>query len=116
MNRTDDIVRSIQNKPAQGSVAHQSHMIAITHGEPLLYALAGLVRYARAYYVRYDTRVAEDNVLGPAFRAALTGLHDLLNGDGAIAMERGSTQDSKDNSACEELYQRAREEAGLSEE
>ncbi len=43
------------------------------------------------------------------------GIRALLNGDGAIAMKKGITTDSKDNGAVEEMFWQAMNTAGFTE-
>lgn len=84
-------------------------------GEPLLIAMDGLLRYAKAYEKRFERKLAEDYVLGPEWLASAKGIRGLLNGDGAVAMERGITTDSKSNGVIEETFWAALAVAGFEE-
>lgn len=97
------------------TVSYQSYMLGKNDGEPLLYAMDGLLRYAKAYKKRYDSLLSEDGVLGDSWLKAITGLRELLNGDGASAMERNITTDSKDNGVIESVFWKAIEIAGYEE-
>jgi hypothetical protein len=101
-------------KVPRGTVNEASANLGALNHEPLLVCLDSLIRYAKAYRQRYDgDPLAEDGVLGPHFEDALFAIRRLLDGDGAVAMERGITTDSKDNGVCESLYWRARSIAGF---
>lgn len=91
----------------------QSMRLGFNGGEPLILALDGLLRYAKAYQQRFESRLADDGVLGQYWLEALRGIHGLLNGDGAVAMERNITTDSKSNGVCEDIYCAALAVAGL---
>ena len=93
-----------------------AHRQGVTYGEPLIMMLDSLLNYAKAYRIRFDSPLAEDYVLGESFLASLKGVRGLLDGDGAVAMVRGLTTDSKDNGACESLFWLALEAAGYTEE
>jgi hypothetical protein len=99
-----------------GTVAWQSQNVGIAGGEPLLVILDGLLRYAKAHRSRFDSPLAQDYVLGPLFLQSLTGIRGLLNGDGAVAHERGLSGDSKDNGVCEAIFWDAMDAAGYTEE
>lgn len=99
----------------RGTVAEQSMRLGRLNDEPLLLALDGLLRYAKAYRQRFESPLAEDGVLGPCWLDAAKGLRGLLNGDGAVAMERGVTTDSKDNGALEGIFWHALRAAGFGE-
>ncbi len=99
-----------------GTVADQSHTRGLGGHEPLMYGLAGMVRYATAYRKHHEMPVSEDGVLGEPFKAICDGLRALLAGDGAVAMERGLTTDSKDNGTCEALYWQAMHAGGFDTE
>jgi hypothetical protein len=101
---------------ARGSVAAASMEYGRIRKEPLFYALDGMLRYAKAYRVRFEGPLAEDYVLGPEWLAVVQGLRGLLNGDGAVAMETGRSSDSKDNGVCEEIFWHAMKAAGFTEE
>jgi hypothetical protein len=60
--------------------------------------------YAKAYRARYGQGVADDGALGDEFGRTIAGIRYLLNGDGAVAMRRGITTDSKDNGCIESMY------------
>lgn len=98
-----------------GTIADQSHRLGIRHGEPLMVAMECLLRYAKAYREHQEQPLTDDGVLGPCWLNAVSGLRGLLNGDGAVAMERNITTDSKDNGVIESLFWAAMEEAGFEE-
>ena len=100
-------------KVTGGTVAHEAMERGIGDGEPLLYAMNGMLRYAKAYRLRFDSPLSEDYVLGPAWFQVVSGLRRLLNGDGAVAMERGISTDSKDNRVIEAIYWHACKAAGI---
>lgn len=110
----DETVEAIQKVPA-GTVSNDSAWLGIMNGEPLLIAMDGLLRYAKAYAKQYEGKLAEDGVMGDYWLQAIKGLHGLLNGDGAVALERGITTDSKDNGVIEDIYWAALNAAGFKE-
>jgi len=89
--------------------------LGLVQAEPLLIAMDGLLRYAKAYNRRFENELANDYVLGPEWLAAAKGIRGLLNGDGAVALERGITTDSKDNGVIEEMFWAAFGIAGFKE-
>ena len=96
---------------APGTVALAEMKLGVKHGEPLLVALDGMVRYAKAYAKRNGAPM--DAFLGKYFAQAIAGLRGLCNGDGAVAMEREISTDSKDNGTLESLYWTACAAAGM---
>lgn len=103
-------------KLTPGTVDEQSQQLGMIHAEPLLIALDALLQYAAVYRARYEAPLAQDNVLGVYWLDALKGIHGLLNGDGAVAMQRGITTDSKSNGVLEDIYWAAIEQAGFKQE
>jgi hypothetical protein len=101
---------------APGTISEQSHRIGRTEGEPLLVCLDGVLRYAKAYRKHFDGPLSEDGFLGPAWLKVAMGLRELLNGDGAVAMETGRTTDSKDNGTADGIFMAALKAAGFGEE
>jgi hypothetical protein len=98
-----------------GSQNYHAAQLGKEQGEPLLWAMDGLLRYAKAYRQRMGQPLAEDWVLGDHWLATVRGLRALLNGDGAVAMERDISTDSKDNGAIESMFWVALGIAGYSE-
>ncbi len=101
------------NKLDPKCVDMASMRLGINHGEPLLLAMDGLLRYAKAHHARYEGKLSEDHTLGPEWLKAIKAIHALLNGDGAAAMEKGITTDSKSNGVLEEIYWAAIHAAGF---
>jgi hypothetical protein len=104
------------NRITVGVVNEQAHKQGMMEGEPLTVAMDCMLKYAEAYRERYEAGLAEDYVLGDCWRDAIKGLKGLLDGDGAIAMRRGITTDSKDNGALDSLYHDALRVAGFTPE
>ena len=98
------------------TISQKSMDIGLHEYEPLIVAMDSMLRYAKAVKRGYDTRVGEDGFLGDYFKDVITGLRGLLNGNGAIAIERNISTDTKDNGAVESLFWYCMEEAGLKEE
>lgn len=96
-----------------GTVAFESMQLGLKENEPLLTAMDGMLRYAKAYRKHFDSPLGEDGVLGSEFAKVISGLRGLLNGDGAVAMERDITTDSKDNGVIEALYCECCKVAGI---
>ncbi len=104
------------NKLSLRTVDEQAHKTGMLNGEPLTIAFDALLNYAEAYQTRFESKLAEDRALGDYWLDALKGLHGLLNGDGANAMRKGITTDSKSNGAMESVFWSAMEMAGFTEE
>jgi len=103
-------------KVPPGTVASSAARLGALQGEPLLYAMDGMLRYAKAYRARFDgSALADDGVLGDEWLAAAKGIRGLCNGDGAVAMELGRTTDSKDNGMIEAIFWHAIAAAGFSD-
>lgn len=100
-------------KVSPACVSGASMRLGAENAEPLLVCLDSMLRYARAYKARFGDPVGEDGFLGDEVGKVLAGLRALLNGDGAVAMERDRTTDSKDNGVCEALYWHCCAAAGL---
>lgn len=98
-----------------GTVAAQSHHLGEDCGEPLYVTFRVMHRYATAYRHRFDAPLAEDYVLGAEYLKVITGARGLLNGDGAVAQERGITTDSKDNGVAEAMFWDCMAAAGFTE-
>ena len=104
------------DKLDRNCVYMRSVKLGIVESEPLLVAMDGLLRYAKAYEKRFEGKLADDYVLGDYWADAIKGLHGLLNGDGAVAMEKGITTDSKSNGVIEEVYHAALKAAGFNDQ
>ena len=89
-----------------GTIASASHQRGMDNAEPLIVAMDSMLRYAKAFERAYGSKVGADGVLGKEYARVISGLRGLLNGNGAVAMERerGITTDSKDNGVIEALY------------
>ena len=98
------------------SVCALEHKRGIVKHEPLIVILDSCIRYAKAHQTRYESPVAEDYVLGPAFEQVLEGVRHLLDGNGALSNELGSTNDSKDNGICSGLLQTCLKLGGFEEQ
>lgn len=94
---------ALGNVPSN-TVAEVAAELGRINGEPLLVALDGLLRYAKAYRKNTGSDLCEDGVLGPSALQAAKSLRELLNGDGAVAWELGRSTDSKDNSSLEDVF------------
>ncbi len=112
---TEDTTNEAAKVPV-GTLAQQAHFRGMASAEPLIVLMDALLKYARAYQERFDSKLASDYVLGDHWLASVKGVRALLNGDGAVAMQFGITTDSKDNGAVEAIFWRALEAAGFEEE
>lgn len=99
----------------KGTISHKAHQVGIRSFEPLIFALDGMIRYAKSHADRFGSNLSEDYVLGPKFLSTVQGLRGLLDGNGAVAHEMGYTTDSKDNGACEAMFWAAMNAAGFTE-
>ena len=100
---------------APGTIAEQSHMLGMSHAEPLIIAMDALIRYATAAAARYGDKLATDYVLGPPWLSAARSIRALCDGDGGAALEQDITTDSKDNGTVEAMFWQAMEIAGFTE-
>ncbi|MCK9525968.1 MAG: hypothetical protein M0R49_08575 [Limnochordia bacterium] len=103
-------------KVSPQTIAGGSMKLGMRGNEPLLLGMDGMIRYAKAYKLRYDQPISEDYALRDYFLSVITGLRRLLDGDGAVAMERGISTDSKDNGVIEEMFWAAMDIGGFKEE
>jgi hypothetical protein len=101
---------------APHSVSTLEHRRGIVNHEPCIVILDSCIRYAKAHRVRYESPVAEDYVLGPAFEQVLEGVRTLLDGNGALSNELDSTNDSKSNGVCSSLLQECLKLGGFEEQ
>lgn len=104
------------NRLPVGTVAEQAHKSGMEQGEPLIIAMDALIKHAEAYSIRFEQPLAEDYVLGPQWLDAAKALRGLLNGDGAIALKKGISTDTKDNGSVEGMFWDALQIAGYTEE
>lgn len=56
------------------------HLAASTY-QPIAVMITALDTYQRRHFERYESKLADDGVLGPAFLDALRGVRTLLNGE-----------------------------------
>jgi hypothetical protein len=103
------------NRIPTGTIAEHAHKIGMTFGEPLTIMLDSLLKYAESYRIRHESPLSEDYVLGPAWLRSIAATRELLNGDGADAMRKNITSDSKCNGALESLFWDAINHAGFTE-
>ena len=104
------------SKINKGTVAQQSHGRGLLYAEPLIVMLDSLLRYARAYEKRYGDKLNTDGFLGKPWLKAAKNVRVLLNGQGAVAMEKDYATDSFDGGTCEAIFWKAMEVAGFKEE
>ncbi len=104
------------NKLDPKSLAFYSHSIGLNEHEPLIICMDALLRYAKAYGKRFGSDLAEDYFLGKEWLNAIVGIRNLLNGDGAVAMENNITTDTKNNGCIEGMFWSALDIAGFTEE
>ncbi len=103
------------NRLPSGTVSEQAHKDGMLNGEPLIVMIDALLKYAEAYEIRFEAKLAEDYVLGPEWIMAAKAIRALLNGDGANAMKRNISTDSKDNGCLESMFWDALRFAGFEE-
>jgi hypothetical protein len=101
------------NKCPERTISQQSHRIGMINHEPLIVIFDSFLAYAKAYKARFEGNLASDYILGDAFIKSIQAAHELLNGDGAVAMASGRSGDSKSSRACESIYQAALSTAGF---
>lgn len=104
------------NKIPLGTIDENSHKYGMENGEPLIVAMDCLLKYAEAYQVRYESKLADDDVLGDCWLDAAKGIRRLLDGNGAIATKRNISTDTKSNGSVEEMFWSAMALAGFTEE
>lgn len=101
------------DKVPKGTIAAEEAALGLREREPILFAMDGMIRYAKAYEWAYESKIATDGALGDEYRSVITGLRGLLNGQGGVAMERRISTDSKDNGSIEEMFWAAVRIAGF---
>jgi hypothetical protein len=100
----------------EGTASARAVELRLSHSEPLLVLLDGLLSYANSHEANYGTKLKEDYFLGPEWLTAATSVRALLNGNGGVANWLGKTTDSKDNGALETIFWEAMAQAGFSED
>jgi hypothetical protein len=103
------------NKLTAGTVSEQAHKYGMENAEPLIVIMDALHKYADAHERRYEGKLSEDYVLGPAWLKAAAAVRDLLNGAGAIANLKDISSDTKDNGCVEAMFWAAMKRAGFEE-
>lgn len=98
---------------APDSIANQENERGVNGHEPVMIIMDSLIRYAKAYRKCRDAQLASEAHLVDYFSEILNGTHRLLDWNGAIAMERGTSCDPKDNGVVEAMFWKACEIAGI---
>lgn len=104
MNITTAHTAQIQ-KMTPGTVSLQEHNRGVTLNEPVIVMMDAFHRYALAHEKRFESKLSEDYILGPAWLSGIKGVRTLLNGEGQF-----------DGGTLEGLFWAAMEVAGFSEE
>lgn len=107
-----ETVAAMAKVPA-GCVNARSQRLGLFEGEPVLVIADALLSYAKAYKARFGSPVSDDAVLAESFAQMLAGVRAMLDFDGAVAMRRGITTDSKDNSALLDVIEATCAAAGI---
>lgn len=104
------------NKLTAGTISEQAHKYGMEQGEPLIVIMDALMKYADNYHRRFNSLLCNDGFLGDEWLQAAKGIRALLNGDGAVAMLKDITTDTKDNGCVESMFWDALRVAGFKEE
>lgn len=107
-----ETVEAMAKVPA-GCINARAQRLGLFEGEPVLVIADALLSYAKAYKARFEDTISDDHVLGDSFRDMLAGVKAMLDYDGAVAMRRGITTDSKDNAAMSEVIEATCNAAGI---
>jgi hypothetical protein len=110
-NETVQAYRKIK----EGTVAQKEMELGLHNYEPLIVAMDSMLRYAKAFKKNYEGLISEDGVLGEYYLDIISGIRGLLNGQGAVAMEKDMSGDTKDNGAIEELFWKCMDVGGYEE-
>lgn len=95
---------ALASKLAPNTIAAATHRKGMRLGDPLIQMMEAVHAYALAHEQRFESKLAEDYVLGPEWLAAAKGARGLLNGCGNF-----------DGGTLESLFWSAMEVAGYSE-
>ncbi len=107
-----ETVAAMAKVPAS-CVNAQSQRLGLFEGEPVLVIADALLSYAKAYKARFECNVSSDHVMAEPFAQMLAGVKTMLDYDGAVAMRRGITTDSKDNGAMFDVIEATCNVAGI---
>ena len=110
----DDTVKEFL-KLQKDTVDCRSMELGFAEDEPLLVAFDVMLRYARAFKQCFGQALQQNHFLGDEYLRVITGLRGLLNGSGAVSMERNITTDSKSNGVLESIFWKCLFEAGYRE-
>jgi hypothetical protein len=103
------------NKLGLNTVDEHAHKKGMIEGEPLTIAMDAMLKYAEAYKIRMEQPLSDEGVLGDPWLEIVRNIRRLCDGDGAIAMKRNITTDSKCNGCIETVFWNAIEMAGYTE-
>lgn len=92
-------------KLTPNTVAHVTHRRGMEREEPVTVAMDALLQYAERHEKRFESKLSDDYVLGPAWLKAITGIRELLNGEGQF-----------DGGTLESVFWSAMDAAGFKEE
>lgn len=92
------------NKLTVNTVSEVAHKRGMESGEPLLVAMDSMLKYAEAYRTNFERNLSDDWFLGEEWLSVVKGIRGLLNGNGAVALMKGISTDSKDNGCIESLF------------
>lgn len=102
----------------EGTIAAQEARLGIVNCDPLYCIADGLLRHAKAHAERYAGTIADTClVTHDAFKDILSGLNQLNNCNGAVALElaneNGYSKDSKDSGALSSMIENVCIAAGI---
>lgn len=92
------------SKLTPGTVSHAEHRKGIVNADPVQVMMDSLLQYAEKHEKRFESKLSEDYILGPAWLSAATGVRTLLNGEGQF-----------DGGVLESVFWSALEAAGYTE-
>jgi len=105
-------------KLTEGTQAWHDHQQGLMWEEPCIVLIDSLLKYARAYRKRYGRALRDEAKLKEIWLKAAVNVRRLFEHRGAVATEWDITTrgDSKDNGCLEEVFWKAMEVAGLTED
>jgi len=105
-------------KLTEGTQAWENHQHGLMWEEPCIVLIDSLLKYARAYRKRYGRPLRDEAQLKEIWLKVAVNVRRLFEYQGAVSMEWSinTGADSKDNGCLEEVFWRAMEEAGLTED
>ncbi len=98
MKLEPEINELIESKLNPKTVSFDEMLFGMRNDEPLLCILNDVLKYCKAFLKRYEYPIGKSYFESKQIQCILDSVGELLNCQGGVALDRGASRDSKDNS------------------